>query len=305
MPKRNIAPPTDGEVTPLNSPGPFKLSIIREKVVGATSASKSLTKKVPANARHIASWMQWGTAITLATATHMGLGTSADPSLLLMSGTTMTSNAKIGPSRFDPHTLVFSNKVASGAITNTSAATAFSFTGQAITAIPANTLRPGDVIRIHAQCITTAQNSTDTLALDVKFGTVTVNAQAAVDQEVSDQWTCDVVLVVRAIGASGTVVAYSNATVDADAAAGPIVQAIVASTALDTTAAIAASIEATWSVASTSNSCRVDILTVELLRRGLPQVSAETTLQVTALNSAGIETGTFTGDVDRKSTRLN
>ena len=162
----------------------------------------------------------------------------------------------------DTPSLLMSAVAASTAITNTTTQTAFD---QAVT-IPANTLRVGDVIRVVAQAIATATNSTDTLNVTLRIGTTDVVATGAVDVANNDVAVITADLVVRTIGASGTFVAAGLTAIGAagTATARP---AIKASTAIDTTAALSVNATATWSVASASNSVRLDVMDVQLIRR--------------------------------------
>jgi hypothetical protein len=167
---------------------------------------------------------------------------------------------------------------ASTAITNTNTETAFS---NGTVTIPANTLKVGDVIRVRAQGIATATNSTDTLTVKLKIGSDVVAATAALDVADNDIFVIDASIVIRTIGATGTFVATGFQIIGppATATAKPFSKA---STTIDTTAAQTLSITATWSVASTSNSVRMDVFLVE-------EVSAQTT------NSSGSGGGSPVG----------
>jgi predicted RecA/RadA family phage recombinase len=150
---------------------------------------------------------------------------------------------------------------ASAAVTNTVAETAFdqSFT------IPANTLKAGDVIRVRLQGIATATNSTDTLNVKLKIGATAVMATGAVDVANNDIFFMDVDLVVRTVGAGGTLVA---AGVNALGTEGTVTAkpGKLASTAIDTTVAQAVTVTATWSVANAGNSVRLDVFDAQLIR---------------------------------------
>lgn len=153
---------------------------------------------------------------------------------------------------------VYEAVAASAAVTNTTTETAFdkSYT------IPANTLKAGDVIKIRAQVIATATNSTDTLTIKAKAGSTVLAATAAVDVADNDIAVIDIYVVFRTVGASGTMVAFGFVSlgVAGTATARPV---SLASTSVDTTAAIALTVTATWSVADAGNSCRLDGLHVE------------------------------------------
>jgi hypothetical protein len=151
---------------------------------------------------------------------------------------------------------------ASAAVTNTTTQTAFD---KAHT-IPANTLRAGDIIRVRAQGIATATNSTDTLAGTVRLGTTDVVASPAVDVANNDIFVIDVDIVIRTVGAGGTFVAAGAAATGVPGTA--TMRAVhKASTAVDTTADISVNVTATWSVANAGNSCRLDVLDVQIIRK--------------------------------------
>lgn len=150
---------------------------------------------------------------------------------------------------------------ASSAVSNTTSETNFDTT----IVIPANTLKAGDVIRVRAQGIATATNSTDTLTAKLKLGSTAIAATAAQDVANNDIFWFDFDIVVRTVGASGTMVAGGVQGIGASGTA-TAKTTNLASTAVDTTAAITVQVSATWSVASTGDSCRLDILTVQVLR---------------------------------------
>ena len=156
--------------------------------------------------------------------------------------------------------LAYANTAASGAISNTTTETAF----DKAKTIAANTLRAGDVLRVRAQGIATSTNSTDTLTVKLYVGSLVIVTTGAVDVANNDIFFIDAVIVIRTIGASGTVVATGTVGLGAEGTvtAKPFK---LASSTLDTTAANDVACKATWSVASSSDSCRLDVLTVEKL----------------------------------------
>lgn len=180
---------------------------------------------------------------------------SAGDGTLLVSGT---------PSLV-PAGLLFRSVAASTAVSNTTTETLFD---QYYT-LPANALRAGDVMVIRAQAIATATNSTDTLTLKLYIGGLAGTAIAntgAVDVANNDVGEIVATLVFRTVGASGTFVAtgYTSLGVGGTVTAKAF---LLASTAIDTTASKVIGVGATWSVANPGNSCRLDILEVELTRR--------------------------------------
>lgn len=295
------APLTGGELL-LNQNCGWEEVCLCESVTGATSASKTLNRKIPAGALITAAGLCFNTAITLATGVRIGLGTSADPDRLALSGTTMTIGTETGPTLIGDPGLIYSNAVASAAISDTAAETAFTFTGETAPSVPANTLKPGDTLRISFNGIATATNSTDTLAIKVYVGSVEVCALAAVDVANNDTFQGYVDVQIRAVGSAGTCVSMCpHSVVGAGKTDGSSAvtwrSEYKASQAIDTTAAQTITVKATWSVQSASNSCRLDTLLVEHKRMGSRMTTAETTLVVSPVSAAGVAAGTFTGEV--------
>lgn len=158
--------------------------------------------------------------------------------------------------------VLFENIVAdSTAVSDTTDETAFNKT---IT-IPANFLRAGDVVRIKGSVVATATNSTDTLTVKVKIGSTVIHTITAVDVANNDAANFDIEVTIRTIGATGTMVAMGFAGVGVPATATSKV-ASLASTAIDTTASKAVSATATWSAASAGDSCKLSILSVQVIR---------------------------------------
>jgi hypothetical protein len=153
---------------------------------------------------------------------------------------------------------------ASTAVSNTTTETAFS---NGTVTIPANTLKVGDTLRIRTQGIATATNSTDTLTVRLKLGSTVLATTGALDVADNDIFFVEFNLTVRTIGASGTFVGVGSATIGA---AGTATRKAIflASTAIDTTVDNSLTVNATWSVASASNSVRMDVLNVEKVSSG-------------------------------------
>jgi hypothetical protein len=173
---------------------------------------------------------------------------------------------------------LYTNTAASANITNTTAETAFdkSYT------VPANTLQVGDVLKIRAQVTVPTTNSTDTLNLKLKIGTTVIVATGAVDVANSDEGWIEATVVVRSIGATGTFVAAGTDTLGVPGTA-TVKGFNLGSTTIDTTAAQAITVTATWSVANAGNVARLDLLTVELSRDNNVMATADEALD----NSAG------------------
>lgn len=162
--------------------------------------------------------------------------------------------------------VTYTSVAASAAHTNTTTEALFDKTYT----VPANTLKAGSVIKIRYQGIATSTNSTDTLLVKLYLGGLTGTALltgTATDVANDNIFAGEAMVVVRTIGASGTFVAVGTHT-DVPAAAGTAVHditEITASTAIDTTTTQVIGVGADWSVASASNSARLDIMVVEVL----------------------------------------
>lgn len=152
--------------------------------------------------------------------------------------------------------MVTAAAAASAAITNTVTETAFS---NGSFSIPAGWLRAGSIIRLGWQGIATATNSTDTLQIKAYVNAAAIATGTATDVADNAMFAGDATVAIRTIGASGTFVANSNHTkVPAASLTASRVEELLASTAIDTTAAVVIAVKATWSVASASNSVRLD-----------------------------------------------
>ena len=161
----------------------------------------------------------------------------------------------------DNSSVKYSSVAASTAVTNTTTETTFDTN----VTCPANYLKAGDVIRVRLQGIAPATNSTDTLNVKLYVGSVNIAATGAVDVSNNDIFYIEADITVRTVGASGTIVATG---VTALGTAGTVTAKpfYLASATLDTTAAAIIKATATWSVASSSDSCRLDVVNVQLIR---------------------------------------
>lgn len=156
----------------------------------------------------------------------------------------------------------YSNTAASSAITATSTETAFSLSYT----IPALTLVPGETIDIDWQGIATATNGTDTLRIRVYIGGTSGTLlfdHAAQDVANNDVFFGTYALIIRTVGASGTMVGRGfGKSVAAAEGTATLKDDILASTTIDTTAAQQIVVSATWSSTNAGNSCRLDFLRV-------------------------------------------
>jgi len=160
--------------------------------------------------------------------------------------------------------LAYSNTAASTAVTASSAETMFSTNYT----VPANYLEAGTLVKVHFQGIATATNSTDTLTIKMYIGGLSGTAiltSSATDATNNDIFEGEVQILVRTAGASGTFVAKGGFTkVEAASGTATRVIAITPSTTIDTTATQQIGVSATWSTNNAGNSCRLDIMTVEI-----------------------------------------
>lgn len=153
--------------------------------------------------------------------------------------------------------LAYASDAASAALTNSTTETTLdTFTFQA------DELAKGDSLDIVCGGIATATNSTDTLQIKVKVGGTVVGQTSAVDVANDDIWVLHLRVHIRTDGPSGTMISMGIQQLGVEGTA-TMRQELVASTALDTTAAVAVIVTGTWSVASTSNSCRNEIFEID------------------------------------------
>jgi predicted RecA/RadA family phage recombinase len=173
-----------------------------------------------------------------------------------------TVDVKLDPSAAGSSALLYAALAASTAVTTTTVETAF----DSAYSIAANMLKVGDVIKVRAQAIATATNSTDTLNLKLYLGTVEIAATGAVDVANNDIGYIDAEVVIRTIGAGGTLVGAGVVAlgVPGTVTAKPFLKA---SATVDTTAAASVAVKATWSTNNAGNSVRLDVMNVQLIRR--------------------------------------
>jgi hypothetical protein len=149
-------------------------------------------------------------------------------------------------------------------VTNTVAETTFS-TGTA--AVPKNTLKVRDLIRVRALVVFPSTNGTDTATLKLKFAGSTILTTAAVDVATNDIGLIDATIVIRTIGAAGTFDAFGTYVLGAPGTA--VVRAWNSgSTAIDTTADLTVTLTITWSVANAGNQAILREWLVEDVKAG-------------------------------------
>lgn len=135
--------------------------------------------------------------------------------------------------------------------------------------IPANTLQPGQIIKVRFQGIATATQSTDTLGVKLYInGTAGTNliTIAATDVANNDVFQGEYEVAVRDIGGTGHVVGVGTyKSIPAAEGTMTIKDDILGSTVVDTTAAITIDLTLKWSVQSASDSAQVDFFRVEIV----------------------------------------
>lgn len=160
---------------------------------------------------------------------------------------------------------VLVNNVAdSTTITNVTAETTFS---NGTITIPKNTLKVGDSIRIRGLVVFVATNSTDTAQIKVKLGSTSIVDTGAIDNANADVCQFDITLVVRTIGATGTIVGQATYS-DGVLGTATTRTAVLASTSIDTTAAITITVTQTTSVANAGNQSVLRMLIAEQVKMG-------------------------------------
>lgn len=157
---------------------------------------------------------------------------------------------------------VYSSVAASTVLTNTVTATKYD---QNYT-FPANSLAAGNRIRVTGQISIPSANSTNTLATDLMLGTQAIATLTAFDPTDGGGDIIEVVaeIEIRTAGASGTMVANVTWFKNVNGTT-TVVEQQLASTAIDTTAVQQLALRGTWSVASTSNQSRQDMLNISRL----------------------------------------
>lgn len=192
------------------------------------------------------------------------VGLSADNRLIINMG----MGAAAGGLQCSSDGVIYTNAAPSTAVTTTTTETMF----DKFATIPANALIPGTLIRCRFQGIATATNSTDTLAIKLYLATVTTAgsitgtallSQTATDVANSDVFQGEYELIIRTIGASGTMVGCGTyKSVPAAEGTATYKDDILASTTVDTTVAQYLGVSATWSTNNAGNSCRLDFMRV-------------------------------------------
>lgn len=166
-----------------------------------------------------------------------------------------------GVGTYSVPTVAYTNTAAGTALTASSTETALGSYS-----IPANSLFPGALIQVRFQGIATATNGADTLAVKLYIGGLTGTALISIpatDATNNDVFTGEYELIVRTVGASGTIVGVGTfKSVPGAEGTMTIKDDILASTAIDTTVAQVVAVSGQWSSTNAGNSCRLDFMRV-------------------------------------------
>lgn len=127
--------------------------------------------------------------------------------------------------------------------------------------LPVGALAKGKVIKGRAVVRSIDENSTNTLTLKLKIGGTTVYTSASVDQADDDVSVIDFEIVSRGTGAAATII-VSGWGVDPDATGTLAPKAFAKVYTVDTTAAVAIAITATYSAAHADNECQIESFTL-------------------------------------------
>jgi len=153
--------------------------------------------------------------------------------------------------------LVYSNTADSAQVENTIAETAFDRSKT----IDGGELQVGDVIEVVAQVFVEDNNSTDTLTCKLYFGTEVIATTGAVDSADNDICYFHAFVVIRSLGASGTIAATGVVAngVEGTVTAKPF---RLAQATEDLSGDVTIAVKATWSVAHADNECELENLIV-------------------------------------------
>lgn len=150
--------------------------------------------------------------------------------------------------------------------------------------LPANTLRAGDILKICGHVVVSAAAGTDTITVKVYVGATAVLTTVALDSTTADIVWFEADVIIRTVGASGTMVCR-GLSANGPAASGTAKPSILASTTIDTTAAKTIKVSSTWSATTATCTSALQSLSVELIRTN-PDVGVAYALEAID-NSAG------------------
>jgi hypothetical protein len=160
--------------------------------------------------------------------------------------------------------VVYTNEAASTAISNSTTETLFStqYSVPAKPSVPASSSRSASRASRRPPTAPTRWRSSSTSAASPAPRS---SAMAATDVADNNVFEGEYEVIMRTVGASGTMVGTGTfKSVPAAEGTATYKDDILASTAIDTTVAQVIGVSATWSVASASNSVRLDFMRVEI-----------------------------------------
>lgn len=129
--------------------------------------------------------------------------------------------------------------------------------------IPANSLVPGNIVRVTGQLVGVTRTSSDTTAVTLAFGSVTLTLAAAFAHATTNFLTFYVDFVVLTVGASGTILAAGM--VDGGTVGATPLGVSAGSTALNTTTSMPITLGITFSANNTSDQIAINNLHAEVL----------------------------------------
>ena len=160
---------------------------------------------------------------------------------------------------------VIFTQTADATCANTVTETSILGTGVGTKTLPANFLAAGKQVRLRMRAFFTTTAS-PTLNIKFKIGGTTVASTGAITHSsAAGSLLIDIEFVCRTTGATGTVYVEGYSARFASSGTGYGEMKNTATTTVDTTAALALDVTATWSVASASNSVTVVIAAIEIM----------------------------------------
>lgn len=284
-----------------------RFGILRGRATFAASATATVVGAVtlPANAKVRWAQANVSTALVLSTATRWGIGTTADPDMFLHGSSTTAAGTISRDTEVNQGVFpIFTNQVVGtlGGASSTAAYTLTTFSGQTVSAIPANFLKPGDIIRMRGSGVI-AWGTDGTHILKVLSGTDIVLQGPTTTPVDGDMFAFDVDMTITAIGTSGKFYSSGRSyqgTAGSAAGAADIPSAgFLTTTTLDTTAAFTPSVTGIFSTSQAAHGGTMNQFTIEVYRPLTPVSASTTALVVTALANTGFGAGTGTsGAID-------
>jgi hypothetical protein len=183
-------------------------------------------------------------------------------------GVVIVVSATVGSVLLDPEAFgannvdIVGNTAVSAAITGTTE-TATSFDKTRV--IKGGRLRAGSQIRIRAIGVHTATTGTETHDMSLLLGAEVLATKTSIDPANNDVFMFDMLVQVRTIGASGTIVGMGTMAFGAPGTANPVA-VVKASATIDTTADLTVAVQIDRQATATdSDSARLEIISVDII----------------------------------------